>query len=370
MRLLMLDTAVVVGGGQLEMLSLVKGLLRRDLCIHILATGEPRLASALGELGVSWRVWSVRSGSQRSSWLRPNELIDIGRGMQELMRAIRDFRPDLIYANSERAGLVAGLLPRSIRGAFVFQDRTLERRGGIVRWVGARSEIVIAVSQAVAAKHAGGSREDRVRVIPGGVDLSRFTRLPTRRDRAPMVFAFIGRMSPEKGPQFFLRAARDVVRSGCSARFVLCGQMPDDERSPLAREIRAHLAAPEMTGRVRCAGFVHDVAEFLEGMDVLVVPSLREGLGMSAVEALARGRPVIASRVGGLPEIVSDGMNGLLVEAGDAGELASAIATMVSDPDLYERLASNGPRSVERYSLDRMIDATLECFREALGVSS
>jgi D-inositol-3-phosphate glycosyltransferase len=370
MKILFLDTSVTHGGGQEALLSLLDGVRSKGHEAFVLATGRGRLAGRLTQAGHAWIPWGLRSNERMTRSRGVAEFLGIPVGIRDLMRAVARWSPDLLHANSERAALVCALLPRSRRKPFVFHDRTLEERRGLVPWIGRRAAVVVAISSAVSAKHLRKGSGSNVRIIPDGIDLGRFSPLPRRPASGRMVFAAIGRLSVEKGFRVFVDAAIEFLRAGGDAEFLLCGNWSVGRGSALERGIRARINTETSAGRIRAIGFQEDVAEFLKEADVLVVPSLREGFGIVAVEALARGRPVIASRVGGLPEIVDHGRNGLLFEAGDVRGLVEAMRSLADDRDLYESLAAPAHENVRCFSREETIRSILEAYGEALSPSA
>ena len=114
-------------------------------------------------------------------------------------------------------------------------------------------------------------------------------------------------------------------------------------------------------------GYQDDVAPFYAAFDALVLPSANEGTPVSAIEALASGRPVVATRVGGVPDVVRDGIDGFLVDPGDVDALADRLADLASDPDLARRMGETGrSRVLSRYSVDRLIDDVDRFYRTLL----
>jgi glycosyltransferase involved in cell wall biosynthesis len=173
------------------------------------------------------------------------------------------------------------------------------------------------------------------------------------------------RAAREKGVEHLLHAFdRTEVLNGPDAVLVFMGDGPDMER---LIEIRKTLSAPQ---RVIFAGYRTDAAELLEGADVAVVPSVwAEAFGLSALEPMARGVPVIASRVGGIPEVVADGETGLLVEPGNATELSAALARLLGDADERRRLGENGRvRAATHFTLENEIDELTSLIAPAFTV--
>jgi glycosyltransferase involved in cell wall biosynthesis len=165
------------------------------------------------------------------------------------------------------------------------------------------------------------------------------------------VVVVLGALTRRKGHAILLRAAATVP----GLRYVFCG---DGEEAPALERAAAGLA-----GAVRFAGFRRDIPACLAAADIVAVPSLQEGLGVAALEAMAAARPVVASRVGGLAEAVVDGETGLLVPPGEPAALAAALGRLARDLDLRARLGEAGRARVRaRYTSARMAEGTLACY--------
>ena len=233
-----------------------------------------------------------------------------------------------------------------------------------------RADGVIAVSRAAAATlRRHGVPDSRIRVIPHGVEA-----LPDMGDGAaargefgippdaPLVVT-VGRLDPMKGHACLLEAAAEVRRHFPSARFLLVGG------GPLAEDLRARARALGLEGAVLFAGVRNDVPRLLRAADLFAFPSLdeREGFGIALLEAMACGLPVVASRAGGIPEIVPDGRGGLLVPPRDARALAGAIRALLGDPSRRAALGREGRRRVEdAYSIRACVAATEDFYEECV----
>jgi len=143
-----------------------------------------------------------------------------------------------------------------------------------------------------------------------------------------------------------------------------------EELSTVA-ELRAYAARRDVAEQVDFEGFRGDVASLLQEIDVLALPSLWEGFGLVLLEAMAAGRPVVASAVGPIPEVVVDGETGLLVPPGDSGALAEALVLVLQDGALAARLGRAGRARVERcFGLDRMVEQTHALYEELLAAAA
>ena len=210
-----------------------------------------------------------------------------------------------------------------------------------------------------------GIPRERALTIHEGIDLAHVDAAPPVSVRetfwlptnAPVV-GCVGALVEHKGHRYLVHAAADIVRAVPDARIVILGEGDlRDELSRLIHELglERHVLLP---------GFRPDVLSLLKAVDVFVMPSITEGLGTSILDAMACRKAVVASAVGGIPEVVEDGRTGLLVPARDASALGTAIVRLLRDPSLAGRLAAAGRARVEqRFTADRMVQDTLDVYR-------
>jgi len=257
------------------------------------------------------------------------------------VRAARRVDADLLHAHWLPAGWVAERSGKPYVVQVWGTDVELARRAPwLARRVLSKARLVIAASNDLADRaRALGARE--VRVIPSGVELPE--RVGIEADPAEVLYA--GRLSPEKGVLELLEATEGL-------NLVVAGDGPLRDRIPSA------------------SGFVsHDELEQLYARAAVVAcPSRREGFGVVCLEAMAHGRPVVATRVGGLLDLVVDGETGIVVPPRDPAALRSALERLLADPDLRRKLGSAGrDRARTHFSWERVTDATLAAYAEAMG---
>jgi len=205
---------------------------------------------------------------------------------------------------------------------------------------------------------------DRVPLIASsGVDIDKF-RPETRDPKSALRIGFVGRLLDDKGIREFVAAAREVKRRHPKVEFIAAGA-PDPGNPAAVGE--AELAAWKAENVVEFAGQVTDMPAFLNSLDIFVLPSYREGLSRSLIEAGACGLPAVTTDVPGCRDVVADGENGLLVPARDAAALADAIERLVQDADLRKRMGERAREVVvEGFSNEVVNSATLGLYEEVM----
>lgn len=259
----------------------------------------------------------------------------------------------------------------SIRAMGAFMT-PLQRR--VQRMICRLADVVLVNADAVRQWLIGeGYCPDKLVVIRNGIDLSRFERPhagPAVRGElgvsgdAPVI-AMVARVNRLKGVEYFLEAAAAVASVFPDARFLVVGDavvVKDDVAAPNSnyrRELEEQIRRLGLERRVVFTGFRLDVPELLSEVTASVHPSLSEGLPNAVLESMAAGVPVVATRIGGTPEAIEDGVTGLLVPPGDSAALARAMCRLLEDRELAARLGQAARRRVsECFSLERMVRET------------
>jgi glycosyltransferase involved in cell wall biosynthesis len=238
------------------------------------------------------------------------------------------------------------------------RTRSVTFYGLLDRVVLRRYQGVIAVSSGVAESlRRFGVSEQRTHIINNGVDVCRFQAIQTSstnrettngRCRGTRI-GFVGRLSKEKGPEFFVRAAQALRTRLPEAEFILYGNGPEEEM------LQVLVSDLGLRRTVQFKGHINDPSSIYSSLDIVVLPSLQEGLPMTLLEALASGKAVVATKVGEVPSVIHDSTMGILVQPGDLSSLGDAIATLAENPELRYRLGAKGRlRVAESYSADAM----------------
>lgn len=287
-----------------------------------------------------------------------------------LRKVVRDRRVRIVHAHTGHAVALAALATLGTDAKMVLTRRVdfrLRPNYGS-RWKYGRAAAIIAISKAVAkALAASGIPEDRISIIPSGIDLTRtfgpatletLSQLGVRAG-APLVVQ-ISQLVGHKDPLTFVRAIAAARAAVPGVQALLVGD------GPLRSAVEAEVDRLGLRGTLHVAGYRTDADSLLAAADIVTLSSKEEGLGTVLLDAMSMGKPIAATRGGGISESVQDGMSGLLSPVGDAARLGSDIASILSDPQLAGRLAAGARNRAQDFSVERTADLTLEVYERIL----
>ena len=361
---------------------------------RVLAAVAPRMAAR----GVSVRV-CVLDGDPYPALA--GDLIDAGvpvdriafrrlvdpLGWRNLNNYLVEHKPDIVHTQLEFANVAGLTLSKRQAFATMVTLHTIEPRQSpdraelrrrLERLVLARSaDRIVSVSRALMdfCLDQHGLPSERLRVLHNGINLDDFRPLPAdvrkqvRRSmglpsKAP-VFITVAVLRQPKGIEFMIRAFSLLCRRDPDARYLIVGSGDDRDRlENLARELG-------VSSQVIFAGMRQDIPALVAASDVFVLPSLTEALPTVLAEAAAGGKPIIATTVGGVPEMVADGETGLLVPPSDSEALVEACGRMLENPSLRQRMGRAGRRlAVDRFDLEQHVDHLLNLYDEMMVAQS
>ncbi len=373
-----------MGGPALHVAYLSAGLRERGydttLVAGSLARGEDSMEFVADELGV--KVERLPGLRRDISPIR--DVVAVFR----LAQLIKRERPTILHTHTAKAGAVgrmAALVAGDARPPIVvhtFHGHVLRGYFGplrtlgfrlLERWLARGTTALVAVSPEVRDDlvRLGVAPREKFTVVRLGIELEQ--RLGGRNGRdetrrvlgiAPERFTvgWIGRMTGVKRTGDVLLAFKELRERGVDACLCMVGDGPERDQV----EQRAHDLG--IMRDTLFLGYQEDVAPFYAAFDAMILPSGNEGTPVSAIESLAAGRPVVATRVGGVPDVVRDGEDGFLVELGDVGELAGALARLAEDPELRGRMGEAGrARVLPRYAVQRLVDDVDRLYRSLLA---
>lgn len=369
MRILHIEAGRHLYGGARQVLYLLQGLKARgheNLLVCPLGSAIAERAAPFAE------IQALPLGGD----------LDVGL-IGRLLALIRTSQPDLIHLHSRRgADLWGGIAGRLGRLPVVLTRRVDNpERHWLVPLKYRLYDRVIAISQGISEVLLDcGVPQERLRVVrsaiappvfentaapahlhparPEGTNGLR-TRLGLAED--DLVIGMIAQLIPRKGHRVLFAALPELIRAFPRLQVLCFGQ------GPLFASLAQEIADRGLERHVRLMGFHPELPELLPAFDLLVHPALMEGLGIALLEAAAAGLPIVASRVGGIPEAVRHGLNGLLVPPGDPQALAAAIAELLQDPERRRALGQAGQDLVAReFSVEAMVEGNLAVYRELI----
>jgi glycosyltransferase involved in cell wall biosynthesis len=360
--LLLANFAELVGGGEESLLGLAACLDRRRLRVVGAVTAEGGVAGRLRTLGVPVSVVPLPP-------VRPWTLPAMGLAWWRLRRLLVRERVALVHTHGSRSALYAGLAVRRLGIPLVWHVRIDEPDPRLDPLLVRLASAIVANSAATGVRlSALPAAAGKVTIVPNGVDLARFSPSPPapelRRglglDATLPLVGFFGRLEHGKGVDVLLDAAARV-HAKLPTSFLFAGE------GPLRERLAARAAAEGLP--VRFVGRRDDVPELMRLCAVVVLPSRREAFGRVLIEAMATGVPVVATTVGGIPEVCTDGVTGLLVPPEDPDALAVAIALTLTDQAATDaRVAAAAADVRARFDLTAHAAAVHAVYARTLGV--
>jgi glycosyltransferase involved in cell wall biosynthesis len=353
-----------LGGGGKSLLSILNRIEDHGWRAQVVVPGEGPFTDALRELGVPNRVFPYGS----PDWRHP---LGAWRDFRTWREIIRESGPALIHANGFGISRSFALAARSMDVPFITHVRFPVDPEG-VRWVlrgFPKPAAFIFNSRALrdrlwpSISPAAPSSMDFV--VHNAVDLEEFAPAPWP-EAPPYRVGIIANFAPFKRHEDFIRIAAIVGHAGLDAEFWIVGD--DTEGKGRRQELEALTASLGQQDRVKFLGHRKDVPDIIRQLHVVVLTSQFEPFGRALIEAMACGRPVVATRDGGVPEIIDEGETGYLAKVGDCEALARGVISLLADREQWERMSRNAADAVRRrFSLDAHVERITSIYRELVG---
>lgn len=350
-RILLIDGELSFRGSSLLTLRLARGLERREVDTALVCTRVTDLDDTLLQ-GV--RLHEI-PGYNVPIW---GQIV-----LRTLCRDLKDQRPDLIHVQDPHFLSQGIRLARKLcRPLIVNISDQVEASALVIRQPIPELKVIISVSESVQQQipETPFMATIEKRVILPGVEVPEAANidLPLDDDRSPVI-GMAGPLEIVKGAAFFLRACHRVVEAGHDIRIVIAGSGPEE------RSLRKLAASLQLSKRLTFVDGGVAMAGYLDAIDIYCLPSLQQGLGVVMLEAMALGRPVIASGVGGVMSVIEDNVNGLIVPPSDSRSLGDRIIELLQDREKARRIAAAGQQMVrDRFNENRMLDEVLQIYRE------
>ena len=350
--------ADMLGGGEHSFFDLLSHL-PDPLSVLAVVPSEGELRIRLQQKGIETQVAPL-------SPIRPCHLYSILSSLIAYFNLCRGYGPALIYANGSRAAFYGGIVGRILSLPVVWHCRIADPDIYLDFFLRKLSTTIIANSHAT-AKRFGDSYHSKVRVVHNGVDLARFrddsVSRPSLIDDTWKTILVVARVSRWKRHDLALSAFEQIASKEPNAH-LFCIGASDALESEWWDHLQEQTRQSMVSHRIHWIGQISDVRPWYKAADILLLCSENEPFGRVLVEAMACGVPVVATRSGGVPEIVRHGEDGFLVTPGSVNEIADAIAEILGNGSLREQLAKSAIKRAESFDLDSHTEKMTRVFEE------
>jgi glycosyltransferase involved in cell wall biosynthesis len=351
LKVLHIDPEREWGGGEEQVLGLITHLTKKGHDNHLIADGCGRLFERTQALRIKTFPMRIRND------------LDV-RSVPALRKLIFEEGYDIVHCHTKRAHALFLWLPRGRRRPKYVVTRRMdypEPNNWYTHLLyNRRVDGIVAVSRMIAEglAHAG-VEENKIRFIPSGVEIDRFRdfrqRLASESETAIVGTAAI--LEERKGHRYLLEAVAALKKQGVPLQLRIAGD------GSLRENLVGMAHQLGISHDVEFLGFVSDIPGFLSSIDIFVLPSLFEGLGVSLLEAMAAGKPVVATRVGGIVNSVIDGVTGLLVQPRDVDGLAAGLRKLIQHGSLAAAMGRRGIEHVrENFTMEQMAEKNEACY--------
>jgi len=358
LHVLHIETGRNLYGGALQVLYLLQGLSRMG-CRNSLVCAN---GSAIG----------LRSGSFSTVHQVPMQGDMDPRVLFYLIRVIRQERPHLVHVHSRRGADLWGGLAARMSGTKAVITRRVDNPETpfTARLKYSLYDRIITISKGIRrVLLTEGIPEQKLVCIPSGIDPRPYQR-PCEKDWFDEEFGLdstvkavgvIAQLIPRKGHRYLIEAAPKILKICPEARFLFFGQ------GPLEKDLKALCREHGLAGKISFAGFRLDLERIFPCLSVAVHPATMEGLGVSLLQASAAGTPIVATRAGGIPEIVRNGENGYLLEPGDVNGIADAVISLLTDPGKAREFGQAGrERMLSHFSIEKMVKGNIAVYGQLI----
>ena len=357
------NSGEIFGGGQISLLGLIKGLNRKRFHPLVVCPTGGSLVDELKRLGIETEIIKMKT-------LRRLNIFSWMKTINKLFRLIKERKIDLIHSNGSRPTIYGSIAAKLSKAPLIWHVRIANRDRLLDKLLARLATKIVVISKAVGKRFNWlKDKENKVIVVYNGIDLERFNptingeKIREEFHLSPEIplIGIVGRLDWYKGHQYFLQAAKEVTGTIPEARFLIIG---DGEYRKRLENLRKEL---DLDKKVIFTGNRRDIPQILASLNIFVLSSVSEGFGRSVAEAMACEKAVVATKVGGLPEVVEDRITGRLVPPKNPSALAEAIVNLLKDKKKAKEMGRAGQKRVEElFSIKKNVRKTEELYEKIL----
>lgn len=367
-KVLYLDSVSVIGGAEISLLTLLKNLNRKMFDPLVILPERGMLCDRVQALNIELKLLPLNKINIRN----PMPYL---KTVWSLVKILRNHKIDILHCNMDICNQYGMIAAKLVGIPVVTHTRNILGKRAFRRMFLRGADVLIANSRICAESYSQYvSKGQRVDVIYNAVDTGQFhpegrcdlkSRFNIRNGE--FVIGQIAQITPNKGQDVFIRALAQAVETHPNIRALIVGDTVIDNSDWFLDELKQLVKELDLVDKIVFTGFVEDIVDVYRCLDLVVLPSKSEGFGRTIAEAMAMTKPVIASRVGGLQELVLDGETGILTPPEDSNAFAEAILRMIEDRKLASELGINGRRRVEeKFSIEDSVKKTEQVYMSLL----
>ena len=373
-NILLIDSSLKIYGGQRSLMSIIRGMDQERFRPFLAC---PANSEIIPEICAGVEILPLQAAS-KSVKQDQNAIIDTFSSLSDSIRLakfIRSNRIDLAHAQTYKAALICILPCKLTRTPLIWHDR-MPKLHGIFDKILIRSvSRIVAISEAVARERLSGTKLDKLKIIYNGIETSKFDFQADRvgyRQKFDLgdddfVIGVVGRISEEKGQEYLIEASPRIVENCARTKVLIVGDCfrPEDKR--YEAHIRRLVKRLNLEDHVIFTGHIDNVLEIMSTFDIAVTSSINEPFGRVVVEAMGLRVPVVATNSGGIPEIIEDGISGILVTPKDPDGLAEAILSLIPDAEKRKLIGETGNRRFRsHFTMERTIREVQQLYHEVM----
>jgi glycosyltransferase involved in cell wall biosynthesis len=351
-NLLFINSITIYGGGEVWMLNVMKELAERGYKVTLICKPEVEIIQQANESGID--VLPIRIAGDFDPFT-----------ISEIAGIYRKRKIDIVIANVGKDIRLAGLAAKFVSGVSVIAlhqvDREIKNNLRYRFTYNSLADMMVVNSFATKntlLKSAPWLKDEKIKVVHHGIDYEKYSAANTKNIRTELglsqqdlIIGFVGRLSVQKGVKYMLDAFKLVAEEFKNVHLVIAGT------GELERMVKEFATKFNLEDRIHLLGFRKDIPDLMRTFDIFLLPSLWEGFGIVLIEAMAAGKPVVATNTSSIPEIVEDEQNGILVPTENAEAISNALTKLISESELRTKFGKEGQKIVrEKFTIERMIN--------------